>query len=91
MPLVTLVPSSTPSAPSKRKRIAKSSAFGFNSTGPNAFVAGAKRELAEAANGYDLALRAASAELSRACKAAADKFGPRMDRARSEIDRLCGT
>jgi hypothetical protein len=48
-------------------------------------LADAKRELVEAVNGYDLALRAASAELSRACKAAADRFGPQIDAARAEL------
>lgn len=34
---------------------------------------------------YNLALRAASAELDRACRAAADEFGPQIDAAKAEL------
>ncbi len=41
--------------------------------------------LADLQAAYRAALRAANAELDRACRAAADEFGPQIDAARAEL------
>lgn len=49
-------------------------------------MTGAENRLAALKVAYAEALDAASAELSRACRAAADEFGPQIDAARAQIE-----